>query len=62
METFINGAMVIDVAVISVLVALWMTWMGLRGLFSLMPVTAQAAKPTRFAADRRQQSSQSTAA
>jgi hypothetical protein len=62
METFINAAMVIEVAAISVLAALWMTWLGLRSLFNLMLVMAQATIPTRFAADRQQQSRQSTAA
>jgi hypothetical protein len=55
METFMNGAIVVEAVVISVLVAVWMTWMGLRGLFKLMPVTTQAVKPTRFVADRQTQ-------
>jgi hypothetical protein len=55
METFMNGAIVIEAVVLSVLVAVWMTWMGLRGLFRLMPVTAQAVKPTRFVTDRQTQ-------
>ena len=40
METYMNGAMVIEGALLSFLLALWMTWMGLRGLFRLMPATS----------------------
>jgi len=39
METFISGAMVIEGALLSFLLALSMTWLGLHGLFRLMPVT-----------------------
>ena len=38
METFMSGAMVIEAALLSFLLALWMTWLGLCGLFRLMPV------------------------
>jgi hypothetical protein len=37
METFMNGAMVIEGEVLSFLLALCMTWLGLNGLFRLMP-------------------------
>jgi hypothetical protein len=40
METFMNAAMVIEATLLSFLLALWMTWLALRGLFRLMPVTA----------------------
>ena len=40
METFMSGAMVVEGALLSFLLALWMTWLGLRGLFRLMPVTS----------------------
>ena len=43
METFMNGAMVIEGGVLSFLLALWITWIGLRGLFRLMPVTSPRA-------------------
>jgi hypothetical protein len=43
METFMNGAMVIEGGLLSFLLALWMTWIGLRGLFRLMPVTSAPA-------------------
>ncbi len=39
METFMSGAMVIEGALLSFLLALWMTWLGLRGLFLLLPAT-----------------------
>ena len=47
METFMNGAMVIEGGLLSFLLALWMTWTGLRGLFRLLPATsAPAARPS----------------
>lgn len=58
METFMNGATVVEGALLSFLLALWMSWMGLRGLFRLMPVTSPAAgrtlQPGRFATGRQQ--------
>jgi hypothetical protein len=62
MENFTSGAMVVEVAVFSVLAALWMTWLGLSGLFKLLPGTAQAVKPIRLVADQGQQNCRSTAA
>ena len=41
METFVSGAIVIEGALLSFLLALCMTWLGLHGLFRLMPVTAK---------------------
>jgi hypothetical protein len=57
MENFISGAMVIEGALLSFLLALWMTWLGLRGLFRLMPVTIRPAvsrivQPIRLIANR----------
>ena len=57
METFMSGAMVIEGALLSFLLALWMTWLGLTGLFRLMPATVRPAaprivKPIRFVANR----------
>jgi hypothetical protein len=43
METFMNGAMLVEGALLSFLLALGMTWLGLSGLFRLMPSTAQPA-------------------
>jgi len=57
METFMNGAMVIEAALLSFLLALWMTWLGLCGLFRLMPVMSSPAagrivQPIRFVVNR----------
>ena len=59
METFMSGAMVIEGALLSFLLALWMTWLGLRGLFRLMPaasgpVTGRTVQPVRFVANSQQ--------
>jgi hypothetical protein len=59
MENFMNGAMVMEVAMLSFLLALWMTWTGLRGLFRLMPATSSPAagrivQPIRSVANRQQ--------
>jgi hypothetical protein len=51
METFMSGAMVIEGALLSFLLALCMTWLGLHGLFRLMPVTAKIVHPIRLVAD-----------
>jgi hypothetical protein len=55
METFMSGAIVIEAALLSFLLALWVTWVALRGLFQLMPVTsgqsnARVVQRIRFAA------------
>jgi hypothetical protein len=59
METFMSGAMVIEGALLSFLLALWMTWLALRGLFRLMPVTCPPStgtqvQPVRFVANPQQ--------
>ena len=56
METFMSGAMVIEGALLSFLVALWLTWLVLRGLFRLMPsasrpVTSRIVQQIRFVAN-----------
>ena len=51
METFMRGAMVIEGALLSFLLALCMTWLGLHGLFRLMPVTRKIVQPIRLVAD-----------
>jgi hypothetical protein len=51
METFLSGAMVIEGALLSFLLALSMTWLGLHGLFRLMPVTAKIVQPIRLIAN-----------
>jgi hypothetical protein len=45
METFMSGAMMIEAGLLSVLLAVWMTWLGLRGLFLMMPAKSRAARP-----------------
>jgi len=62
MESFMNGAMVIEGALLSFLLALCMTWLGLHGLFRLMPVTAKIVQPIRLVADRQVANRQSNAA
>lgn len=37
MENFINDAMMIEGALFSFLLALFMTWLGLNGLFHMLP-------------------------
>ena len=59
MESFMNGALVIEGALLSFLLALGMTWIGLRCLFWLVPVTSSPAtgrivQPIRFVANRQQ--------
>jgi len=59
METFMSRAMVIEGALLSFLLALWVTWLGLCGLFRLMPATSGPAightvQPIRFAPNRQQ--------
>jgi len=51
METFMSGAMVIEGALLSFLLALCMTWLGLNGLFRLMPVTAKIVQPIQLVAN-----------
>ena len=43
MESFINGALVIEGGLLSFLLALGMTWVVLGGLFRLLPVTSAQA-------------------
>ena len=62
METFMNGAMVVEATLLSILLALWITWLGLRGLFRLMPATRLEAVPIRFVARRGRKLQAATAA
>ena len=43
MDTFWSEAIVLEAALISVLLGLWITWLGLRGLLLLMPAPARPA-------------------
>jgi len=54
METFMNGAMVVEAALISFLLALWVAWMLLSGLFRLMPKAARSSQPMRLVSNRQQ--------
>jgi hypothetical protein len=54
MENFMSEAVVLEAVLVSVLLALWMTWIGLRGLLLLVPATpkpaaSQAVRPIRLA-------------
>jgi hypothetical protein len=62
MENFMSGAMVIEGAVLSFLLALCMTWLGLSGLFRLMPITAKIVQPIRLVANRQEANRRSDAA
>ena len=53
METWMSGAMLIEATMLSFLVALWIAWMSLRGLFRMLPATRLDAVPIRSAAQRR---------
>ncbi len=58
METFMNGAIVVEAALLSFFLALWLTWLSLRSLIRLMPATGRptadrAPQPIRLAARRR---------
>ncbi len=51
MKSLMSGAVIIEVALFSFLLALWMTWLGLRGLFLMMPARNHDGRPTRFEAN-----------
>ena len=52
MESLMSGAMLIEATMLSFLVALWITWMSLRGLFRMLPATRLNAGPIRSAGQR----------
>ena len=43
MELLTNGAMFVEAVLLSFLLALWLTWLAMRGVFCLMPVTLRPA-------------------
>ena len=47
MNTWMNTAMLIEITNISFLIALWMAWMSLRGLFGILPGRRLEAVPIR---------------
>ena len=52
MESFMDIALLIEATMLSFLLALWITWMGLRGLFRIMPGARFDAAPIRITARR----------
>ncbi len=61
MQTFLSEAIVLDAALISVLLAGWITWFALRGLFWLLsaasrPTLNATVQPIRVVANRGQES------
>ena len=57
MESFMSEAMVVQAGLLSVLLAVWITWLALRGMFWLLPgmsrgSASQAAEPVRVTVDR----------
>jgi len=52
METWMSGAMLVEATMLSFLVALWITWMSLRGLFRMLPAARLNAVPVGSAARR----------
>jgi hypothetical protein len=52
MEPWMSAAMVVEATMLSFLIALWISWMSLRGLFRLLPVTKPNAIPIRAVAQR----------
>ena len=53
MESYMGVAMLIEVTFLSFLLALWLTWLGLRGLFRLLPATTRPAPQVQYVANRR---------
>jgi len=53
METWMSGAILIEATLLSFLMALWIAWMSLRGLFRMLPATRLNAVPIRSAAQLR---------
>jgi hypothetical protein len=47
MGPFMDTAMLIEAVMLSFLFALWVAWLGLRGLFRLLPGASLGAVPVR---------------
>jgi hypothetical protein len=67
MEALLNGSILMEAVLLSLLLALWMAWLSLHGLFRLMPVTSTAttqrtAAESRLAVGRQAAVRQSRAA
>jgi hypothetical protein len=52
METFMSEAIILEALLASCLLALWITWLALRGLFLLMPAKTQIVPPVRSLPNR----------
>ena len=52
METLMSVAMLIYATILAFLLALWIAWMSLRGLFRMLPATRLNAVAIRLAAQR----------
>ena len=52
METWMSAAMVVEATMLSFLMALWIAWMSLLGLFRMFPAARLNAIPIRSAAER----------
>ena len=52
MESFLNAAVLMESALLSFLLALGVVWLGLRGLFQLMPGGKLETVPIRFMSRR----------
>lgn len=53
MRSFMSATFLIEVTFLSFFLALWLTWLGLRGLFRLLPATSRTVAPVRCVANRR---------
>jgi hypothetical protein len=62
METFISDVLVVEGALLSFLLGLFMTWLGLHGLFRLISGTANMVQPIQLVANGQIGSQQSNAA
>jgi hypothetical protein len=67
MDTFMSEAIVLEAVLVSVLLALWITWFLMLSLFRLMPATSNGAtpgpiRPIRLIANRQQASQRRDAA
>ena len=46
MESFMNGTLLVEATLLSFLLALWMTWLGLNGLLRLLSASSSYATPS----------------
>jgi len=53
METWMSGAILVEATMLSFLMALWIAWMSLCGLFRMLPATRLNAVPIRSTAHLR---------